>query len=93
MTRRQPLEFQVDCFATAEEANAYMLSEAFASNPIGVPFDPEELVAQFWRGVPERELPRPARRRAGADPARARHRRLRSAADRRVGDFANRRRT
>jgi hypothetical protein len=50
------LELQVDCFATAEEANAYMVGEAFASNPIGVTFDPDELVAQFRRGVPERQL-------------------------------------
>ena len=50
------IEFQVDSFATAEEANAYMLSEEFASNPIGVRFDPDELVAQFRKGVPEAEL-------------------------------------
>ena len=50
------IEFQVDCFATAEEANAYMLSDEFASNPIGVRFDPDELVAQFRNGVPEAEL-------------------------------------
>ena len=50
------IEFQVDCFATAEEANAYMLSDEFASNPIGVRFDPEELVEQFRKGVPEAKL-------------------------------------
>jgi catechol-2,3-dioxygenase len=50
------IEFQVDCFATAEEANAYMLSEEFASNPIGVRFDPDELVEQFRKGVPEAKL-------------------------------------
>lgn len=50
------LEFQVDCFATAEEANAYMQGEAFSSNPIGVTFDPDELVEQFRKGVPERQL-------------------------------------
>jgi len=50
------IEFQVDCFATAEEANAYMLGDAFASNPIGVRFDPDELVEQFRKGVPEAEL-------------------------------------
>jgi hypothetical protein len=33
-----------------------MVGEAFASNPIGVNFDPDELVAQFRRGVPERQL-------------------------------------
>lgn len=50
------IEFQVDSFASVEEANAYMLSDAFASNPIGVNFDPDELVEQFRRGVPDREL-------------------------------------
>lgn len=50
------IEFQVDCFATAEEANAYMQGDAFAANPIGVNFDPDELVAQFRKGVPERQL-------------------------------------
>jgi catechol-2,3-dioxygenase len=50
------IEFQVDSFATAEEANAYMLSDEFASNPIGVRFDPDELVEQFRKGVPEAKL-------------------------------------
>lgn len=50
------IEFQVDCFATADEANAYMRGDAFSSNPIGVNFDPDELVEQFNRGVPEQQL-------------------------------------
>ena len=50
------IEFQVDCFATAEEANAYMRSDAFAANPIGVQFDPDDLVEQFRKGVPESQL-------------------------------------
>ena len=50
------MEFQVESFASAEEANAYMLSEAFASNPIGVEFDPEDLAEQFRAGVPEARL-------------------------------------
>jgi catechol-2,3-dioxygenase len=50
------IEFQVDCFATAEDANAYMQGGDFASNPIGVNFDPDELVEQFKRGVPEEQL-------------------------------------
>jgi hypothetical protein len=38
-----------------------MLGEAFASNPIGVQFDPEELVREFRRGVAvEKLLARPA---------------------------------
>jgi len=50
------LEFQVDCFSSAEEANAYMRGDSFAANPIGVEFDPDELVAQFRKGVPEAKL-------------------------------------
>ena len=49
------LEFQVDCFATAEEANAYMRGDSFAANPIGVEFDPEELVAQSGKACPKRD--------------------------------------
>jgi hypothetical protein len=40
----------------AEEANAYMRGDAFSSNPIGVNFDPDELVEQFKKGVPEQQL-------------------------------------
>lgn len=36
------LEMQVDNFDTMEEADAYMKSDAFGSNPIGVKFDPDE---------------------------------------------------
>jgi len=50
------MEFQVECFASAEQANRYMHSDAFAANPIGVPFDPEEVLAQFRAGAPEAEL-------------------------------------
>jgi catechol-2,3-dioxygenase len=49
------MEFQVDA-CTVEEANAYMLSEAFAANPIGVEIDPEELLAQHRGGVPAKKL-------------------------------------
>jgi Dimerisation domain len=40
----------------AEEANAYMRGDAFSSNPIGVNFDPDELVEQFKKGVPKQQL-------------------------------------
>ena len=45
------MEFQVDCCATVEEANAYMFSDAFAANPIGVEIDPEALLEQYRSGV------------------------------------------
>ena len=37
------LEFQVDLL-TVEEANSFMKSAAFHANPVGEPFDPDELV-------------------------------------------------
>lgn len=49
------MEFQVDC-CTVEEANAFMLSDAFAANPIGVEVDPEALLAQYRSGVPVEQL-------------------------------------
>jgi catechol-2,3-dioxygenase len=50
------MEFQVDCCASAEEANAHMLSDAFAANPVGVAIDPEALLAQYRGGVPVETL-------------------------------------
>lgn len=44
------MEFQVDC-GTVAEANAFMASETFAANPIGVVYDPELLLEQYERGV------------------------------------------
>jgi catechol-2,3-dioxygenase len=44
------MEFQVDC-GSVDEANAYMASEAFAANPVGVAFDPEEFLARYRAGV------------------------------------------
>lgn len=49
------MEFQVDC-CTVEEANAYMRSEAFAANPVGVGFDPDQLLARYRSGVSMEEL-------------------------------------
>ena len=50
------VELQIDNFATAEEGQAWMLSPAFARNPIGVEYDPDALVARFRSGVPVAEL-------------------------------------
>lgn len=49
------MEFQVDA-CTVEEANAFMRSEAFAANPIGVTIDPEALLAQYRGGIPVEQL-------------------------------------
>lgn len=50
------VETQVDTFPDAESTNAWMRSEAFARNPIGVNFIPEDLIAQYRRGVPDSVL-------------------------------------
>jgi len=44
------IELQVDTFPTAEETNRWMRSGAFAANPIGVVFDPEELLERYRSG-------------------------------------------
>ena len=46
------MEFQVDACATAEEANAFMDDPKFAANPIGVEYDPDELLAALRAGTP-----------------------------------------
>ena len=43
------LEFQTDLMI-ADDANDFMRSDAFEKNPIGEPFDPEELVARYDAG-------------------------------------------
>ena len=53
---RLRVEFQVDNFETKKELNAYIHSDAFAQNPIGVVFDPEKLVERFEKGDPIDEL-------------------------------------
>ena len=50
------VELQIDNFATAEEGQAWMRSPAFDRNPIGVEFEPDELVRRFRAGVPVAEL-------------------------------------
>lgn len=45
------MEFQVDAFASNEEANAFMSGPGFAQNPIGVEFDPEDWLAQVRAGA------------------------------------------
>lgn len=50
------MEFQVDCYAHADEAHAFMHGDAFAANPIGVEIDPDALLAQYRNGVPVETL-------------------------------------
>lgn len=50
------VELQIDNFATLAETVAFIESDVFAANPIGVEFDADRLVAKFRRGVPVSEL-------------------------------------
>lgn len=50
------MEFQVECFASGDEANAFITSPGFAANPVGVEYDPQEWLAQRKAGVAVAEL-------------------------------------
>lgn len=50
------MEFQVDCFPTADAANALMHGPRMATNPIGVEYDPDDWLARLRAGTPESEL-------------------------------------
>jgi catechol-2,3-dioxygenase len=52
------VELQVDAFPDLETATAWMQGPAFARDPIGVIFNPEEMIAKYRSGVPEAELMR-----------------------------------
>lgn len=45
------LEFQVDCFDTREQSNAYIRGPSFSINPVGVEFDPQDWIAQVRAGA------------------------------------------
>jgi hypothetical protein len=49
------IELQIDNFDTVDEGRAHMESLPFRENPIGVNFDPDELVARFHAGDTMRE--------------------------------------
>jgi catechol-2,3-dioxygenase len=50
------MEFQTDCFTSNDAANAFMYGPHFETNPIGVEFDPEAMIAHLRAGTPEAEL-------------------------------------
>lgn len=52
------VEFQVDNYDTVQEAGEFMFTDAFATNPIGVDFDPEELLRRLEAGEDETALKR-----------------------------------
>ncbi len=50
------VELQVDNFATADEATAYMEGEEYDNDPIGVGYRPELMVEALRSGTPAAEL-------------------------------------
>lgn len=50
------MEFQIDCLATADDANALMHSPRWALNPIGVEYDPDDWLARLRAGAPAADL-------------------------------------
>jgi catechol-2,3-dioxygenase len=50
------VELQVDNFPTVEELQGYFQSAAFAANPVGVTYDPEQLCRDYEAGVPMADL-------------------------------------
>jgi hypothetical protein len=44
------VELQIDNFATPAELDGYFHSRAFAENPVGVTYDPEELCRRYEAG-------------------------------------------
>ncbi|HXQ50657.1 MAG TPA: VOC family protein [Stellaceae bacterium] len=48
------LEIQVDNFPDVADCKAFMRSRAFAENPLGVEFDPDEMLKRLRAGVPEK---------------------------------------
>ena len=62
------VELQVDNLPTAEAIDCWMRTGQFAANPIGVVFDPEELVARYEAGEPIETLTARPPLPAGATP-------------------------
>jgi catechol-2,3-dioxygenase len=50
------VELQVDNMPTAESIDRWMKSGEFAANPIGVVFDPDDLLARYRAGEPQASL-------------------------------------
>lgn len=50
------LETQVDNFDTTDEANEFMSTEAFAENPVGTDFDPEDMIRRLDASEDDRVL-------------------------------------
>ena len=50
------IELQIDNYDTIEDATEFFYSPAFAENPVGVEFDPEDMLRRFRSGEPEQGL-------------------------------------
>lgn len=50
------MEFQVDCFDSTDESQAFFTGDEFAANPVGVEYDPDDWLAKKKAGVPTSEL-------------------------------------
>jgi len=50
------VELQVDTMPTAESIDAWMRGDEFAANPIGIVFDPDDLLARYRAGEPLQAL-------------------------------------
>lgn len=50
------MELQVDCFANADDATAFMEGPGFALNPIGVEFDPDDWLRRLRAGTTAADL-------------------------------------
>jgi catechol-2,3-dioxygenase len=50
------IELQVDNFTTPAETDAFIGSDVFKQNPIGVEFDPQHLLERYENGDPIEEL-------------------------------------
>ena len=50
------VELQIDNFPTPAELQGYFQSAAFAANPVGVTYDPEQLCRDYEAGVPIADL-------------------------------------
>jgi catechol-2,3-dioxygenase len=46
------MEFQVDCYASNDDTNAFMHSPRMAANPVGVEYDPDSWLARLRGGAP-----------------------------------------
>jgi catechol-2,3-dioxygenase len=54
------VELLIDNFDTARDGQAFMKSQAFAKNPVGIEYNPDDFVARFKAGARAEELVRPA---------------------------------